>query len=308
MSKAISLRAPVVENLRFETFCRLTIGAPEIARRAEAGQFVNLLPAALSGPAPAFADGGRPLFLKRPMSVHRIAGPGGATWRPGMEKAAFDVHLEAIGPGTKALFDLRAGDEVDVLGPLGRGYDLRDPPFETAAMVAGGIGVAPFVHVAQELLALGKMPVLLLGVSGAPPLPVSRVPARRLRGRDLTVSSPWWDALGVPVHVASIRRDEGCLPGLVTDLLEAYLDEAGPRSPAVFSCGPWPMMRAVATLCARRGVPDQHLLEEVMGCGVGICVSCVCPVRGEGGALAHRKICRDGPAARGCDVLWEARP
>ena len=288
-------------------FCRIAIAAPALAERAAPGQIVTLLPAALAGIAPGFSPEGRPILLKRPFGIHRILGPEGRPWRPGQPRAAFEILAEIKGPTSRTLAALGPGDDVEVLGPVGRPLP-PPPPGGTAVLVAGGIGAAPLLFAGSEFARAGIRTVLLLGVRDEPPVALGKGPARRLGSLVLDCDAPDFEAEGVRSFVADEKGGDGRFSGLVTGLLEAFLDADRPANPHVFACGPWPMMRAVAGVCASRGIPDWHLLEEVMGCGIGICVSCVVPVKGPNGATGQRKVCVDGPAFRGADVEWGGKP
>lgn len=307
VTKALSIRAPVARVQRSGRFCRLAISAPALAERAEPGRIVTLLPASLAGIAPGFSPEGRPILLKRPFGIHRLLDPEGRPWRPGKPRAAFEVLVEAKGPSSRMIAALGPGDEVEVLGPLGRPLE-PPPPGATALLVAGGIGAAPLLFAGSEFARAGIRTVLLLGVRDEPPVALGKGPARRLGDVSLDCDAPDFESEGVRSYVADEKKGEGRFPGLVTGLLEAFLGADRPEKPRVYACGPWPMMRAVAGICARRGIPDWHLLEEVMGCGIGICVSCIVPIKADGAPAGRRKVCVDGPAFRGADVDWEGKP
>ncbi len=175
--------------------------------------------------------------------------------------------LEDVGPGTRRLCELRAGDEVWVLGPLGRGF-RRPREGRRAVLVGGGVGIAPLAIWQDELLDRGAPHALMLG----------------FRDGD--------HALGANLlRCARVATDDGSLghPGLVTELLETELED-DPRA-EVYACGPPPMLEAVRSLCERRGVPAQLALESGMACGFGACFGCVVPTR-RGGYL---RVCVDGP-------------
>jgi dihydroorotate dehydrogenase electron transfer subunit len=177
--------------------------------------------------------------------------------------------LEDVGPGTARLCELRAGDELWLLGPLGIGFTA--PPDRRRALLAGGgVGLPPLAAWARELAAQGLAAEALLGFRDAD----------HAAGARLLTAAP-----------VSVATDDGSVGhhGLVTDLLAAALDE-DPQA-TVYACGPPAMLEAVRRLCATRAVPAQLALEAGMACGFGACYGCVVPVR-DGGYV---RLCVDGP-------------
>jgi dihydroorotate dehydrogenase electron transfer subunit len=235
------------------------------------GQFAMLATAERWG---AGADE-RP-YLPRAFSVAR--------WRAG--EAQF--LLEDVGPGTNRLCELRAGDRLWCLGPLGVGF-TAPPPGHRALLVGGGVGIAPLAIWQDALLAMrqdaipASHPVALLADPAhgavAPPLVLlgfrdgARVPGAAL------------------LRDAQISTDDGSSGhhGPVTELLAGELDAGAPAT--VYACGPAGMLEAVRALCAARGVPAQLALEAGMACGFGACFGCAVPKRGGG----YLRVCLDGP-------------
>jgi dihydroorotate dehydrogenase electron transfer subunit len=163
----------------------------------------------------------------------------------------------------------RAGDYVRLFGPLGRGYQLR-PGAQNVLLVAGGLGVAALVALADEAVAAGKSVTLLQGARTA-----SKLLPTSLLHRDVEVVSATDDG-------STGRR------GYVTDLLPEFL----PWADQVFACGPNPMFAAMGEVLRslRSRKPVQALLEERMGCGTGVCYGCAVFTR-----KGVRLVCKDGP-------------
>lgn len=178
-----------------------------------------------------------------------------------------DFMLEAVGPGTSRLCELRPADGLYVLGPLGVGFtaptDARRP-----LLVGGGVGTAPLAMLQDALLDAGLPAPALLGFRDAD----HAAGAALLAG-------------------AQVATDDGSVGhhGLVTDLLSAELDRDDHA--VVYACGPPPMLEAVRVLCEARAVPAQLALESGMACGYGACFGCVVPLRGGG----NLRLCVDGP-------------
>jgi dihydroorotate dehydrogenase electron transfer subunit len=183
-----------------------------------------------------------------------------ARWRDGEA----DYLLEDVGPGTRRLCALQAGDEVWALGPLGRGFHLPQDA-RRAILVGGGVGIAPLA-ILQDSHPHGC--TVLLGFRDAP----------RAEGAAL-------------LRDARVATDDGSVGHhcLVTDLLAEELDRDA--SAVVYACGPAPMLEAVRAMCAAREVPAQLALESGMACGFGACFGCVVPVRSGG----YKRVCVDGP-------------
>jgi dihydroorotate dehydrogenase electron transfer subunit len=199
---------------------------------------------------------GRP-YLPRAFSHARVRGaPGGG--------AELEFLLEEVGPGTRRLAELGAGEGLALVGPLGCGF-RPDGAGGRPLLVGGGIGVAPLLCLSDEL---GAEAQVLLGFRSA-----AYAEAARL-----------FDA------EPALTTDDGSAgrAGLVTDLLREELDRD--RAARVFACGPPPMLEAVRALCTELGVPAQLALEAGMACGFGACMGCVVPTRD-----GYARVCVEGP-------------
>jgi NAD(P)H-flavin reductase len=236
----------------------------KVSGRRALGAYVVLSVADPGGPAP---DPGQFAMLA---AAERWG--GGADERPFLPRAfsvarrhadgTLDFVLEDVGPGTERLAELQPGDDVWLLGPLGRGFA---PPRErhTPLLVGGGVGIAP--------LAIWQ------DATGAPALLGFR-DAAHAEGAALLTGG------------ARVATDDGSAGhhGLVTELLAAALRE-DPRV-EIYACGPPPMLEAVRALCAEHDVPAQLALESGMACGFGACFGCVVPTRD-----GYVRLCVDGP-------------
>jgi dihydroorotate dehydrogenase electron transfer subunit len=239
-----------------------------VQARRELGAYVVLEALDPDGPAP------------RPGQFYMLAAAerwgGGEDERPFLPRAfsvlragqgRLEFMLEAVGPGTERLCELRPGDGLWVTGPLGLGF-TAPADGRRALLCGGGVGTAPLAIWQDELLAAGQPAPALLGFRDA----------AHAEGAAL-------------LHNARVATDDGSAgrPGLVTELLAAALDD-DPHV-TVYACGPPGMLEAVRALCAARGVPAQLALEAGMACGFGACFGCVVPTR-DGGYV---RLCLDGP-------------
>jgi NAD(P)H-flavin reductase len=204
--------------------------------------------------------------------------------------------LEAIGPGTERLAELRDGDGLHLVGPLGIGWRAPEPD-RRPLLVGGGIGAAPLLCLEDEL-------------RGAPRDEWSI--DRQIDGKRSTGAGDGYalllgfrsgahaEAASLFAAVPELATDDGSTGhhGLVTDLLRQALDQE--TSATVYACGPPAMLEAVRALCAERDVPAQLALESGMACGYGACFGCVVPTK-----AGYIRLCVDGPVLD-ADVLESA--
>ncbi|MBV5316877.1 MAG: dihydroorotate dehydrogenase electron transfer subunit [Desulfobulbaceae bacterium] len=251
----------VVESIErlADALYRLTLHAPCIAAAAKPGQFI-------------MAACGHSLdpLLRRPFSIHQAATSG-----------TIQLLFKVIGRGTNLLSELRPGQSLSLLGPLGHGFQL--PPSGPLCLIGGGIGIAPLFFLATKWLQQPRPPescVVLLGSRTAEEI------------RQLATD---FSELGCLVGTAT---DDGSLGhhGLVSDLLPPFLSDLK----QVCTCGPTAMMAAIAGLCRDTAVPCETSLESHMACGLGACLGCAIP-----GADGHYKhVCKHGPVFNAEEVAW----
>jgi dihydroorotate dehydrogenase electron transfer subunit len=265
----VQVRAEVVATSRAGAYHRLAVAAPEVAARALPGQFIAL---AVGGPGSA-------LLLRRTFAIHRAIadGPQGGT-----VEVIYAVH----GRGTAWLADRAVGDFLDVVGPLGRGFTLPETP-RPCTLVGGGYGSAPLFPLAAALRAGGCRVDLVLGAASAD----------RLFGAADAAHAA--DTVLVTTEDGSAGER-----GRVTDVLPDVLRRSA--AGVVYACGPMGMLAAVSALASAYGVPSECAVEESMACGIGVCMTCVLPVRGDDGATRMVRSCVEGPVFRGDRVRWDA--
>jgi dihydroorotate dehydrogenase electron transfer subunit len=258
----------VAENLEtggYRVFSALDESGPE----PRAGQFYML----------AAADGwgqrtGRP-YLPRAFSVAEAT-----TTEAGLR---LDFLVEAVGPGTERLADLRPGEGLWVTGPLGRPFSVpRDllPDATGAILVGGGIGLAPLAILRRQLAERG-------------------VPLRTLLGfRDREHSGGVEELFACcEVRLASEDGHTGHR-GYVTDLLAVLLEGDDAATAVVYACGPPAMLETVRALCSERGVAAELAMETPMACGFGACFGCAVPLAAGG----YMRLCSDGPVVNAADI------
>ncbi len=267
----IDIDAVVLSNTRLsKDYNVVTLAAQEIARQTRPGQFVMVKHGSASDP-----------LLRRPFSVFEIL-------RDNRHQAeGLSLLNKSVGVVTRTLFSLEAGDRLRCLGPLGRPFSVVDAPVQ-AWMTAGGVGLAPFLTLAESLRAKQVETTLFYGGRSA---------------TDLYYLDRF-EALGVRTVTTT---EDGSLgeSGFVTAPLKRQL-EATPSDTTImiYACGPTGMMRAVAELAREHQRPSEVSLEQLMGCGLGGCYSCVVPIRTDEQAPQFVRSCLDGPVFDGDRVAW----
>ncbi len=268
----VDVEAEVLANARLAPDHNVVVlAAPALAARVEPGQFVMVRPALGCDP-----------LLRRPFSVFEIVRDGDGA------PSGISLLNKAVGVGTRRILDLRAGDRLLCLGPLGHPFTPVDPPSQ-AWMIAGGVGLAPFATLAFALARRGTLATLFYG--------------GRTSGDLFCLDI--FERLGVALALATEDGSRGA-HGFVTVPLERALETTPPAQDLVlYACGPTPMMRAVARLAAAHGRRCQVSVEPVMGCGLGGCYSCVVPVRHAGQSHFVRS-CLEGPVFDASTLVWDA--
>lgn len=223
----------------------LVLEAPEIASQAVAGQFVSVYT----------SDTGR--LLPRPISLCGID----------REKGTLRLVYRKVGFGTAQFSELRQGDKVDILGPLGNGFLKSD---KKAILIGGGIGIPPMLQLAKELTCDKS---IVLGY------------------RDEIFLNEEFEPYG-QVYISS---EDGChgVKGNVIDAIKEY----GVDGYVIYACGPTPMLKGIKAYAMEHGIVCQISMEEKMACGIGACLACVCQTKNvDGHSQVHnRRICKDGP-------------
>jgi dihydroorotate dehydrogenase electron transfer subunit len=255
----------------------LRLQAPLCAARATAGSFAHVA-----------VDPAIP--MRRPLSIMR-ADP---------QEGWIELLYKVMGEGLSHLASRKVGDTVNLLGPIGQGFKPQaDKPL--ALLIGGGVGLPPMIFLAEvlrERAAEGFRPFAILG--SEIPFPFRARPSRILvpgMPDGVIASMPLLEDWGIPSRLTSKAGFAGCHDGFVTDLARSWLetlDRATLEKVEIFTCGPTPMLRAVAELAREFRVACQVSLEEFMACAVGGCAGCVVLVQTASGP-AMKRVCVDGP-------------
>ncbi len=230
--------------------------APRTAPVVLPGQFVHVRIAR-----------GADFLLRRPFSVHLVAGD------------RLEILYQVLGRGTRELAELAPGARLDLIGPLGHGWEVPEGTAH-ALVVAGGLGVAPMGMLLERLARDGVAATVLVGAPTS-----ARLLAREIVDRNAR---------------RVIRCTDDASEGVAGAVTVALPDALADRPDVAYVCGPEAMERAVAARLAAVGVPVQVSLERLMACGIGACLSCVVATRD-----GHKRACCDGPVFDAATLLWD---
>lgn len=260
----VQVKTKIIYNKKIRAnFFHLAISASGIAKQAAPGQFIEI----------KVCDGYEPL-LRRPFSIHKLSGS--------------EVHIlyEVLGEGTEVLSRRRPGEYLDVIGPLGKGFNYNVSVLQCCSVpviVAGGIGVAPLVFLAEELKGL-KLFVLI----GA-------------KTKSQILCEKEFQHLGCDVKISTDDGSKG-FKGKVTDLLQIILRENEITSQGeneIYACGPKPMLKEISRISQEYRIPAQISLEEHMACGIGACLGCVVKTK-----QGFQRVCKEGPVFKADEIVW----
>jgi len=243
---------------------RMAIETPSIAKTAKPGQFLHI----------RCGDSKDPL-LRRPISIHKIG------------KKSVDVLYNVVGKGTDILSKKKSGEELDIIGPLGNGFKIYKNSGSVKVLVAGGMGVAPLLGLAEELTRnkTRDKKVIILGA----------------KTKQHILCEKEFNKLGLEVHIATEDGSMG-KKGLATDLAkEIILSKKYKWSEVcIYAAGPMPMIKALCVFMEGCSLESQVSLEEKMACGLGACLGCVVDTQ-----AGYKRVCKDGPVFNLCEVICE---
>jgi dihydroorotate dehydrogenase electron transfer subunit len=239
----------------------------EMALNAKPGNFVAI----------SVGGNGSAMVLRRAFAIYRASDRGnyGGT---------IELVVAAHGSGSKWLSERAIHDRVDMVGPLGTAFGIPTEPVN-ALLVGGGYGSAPLFGLAEILKARGCRVDIVLGASSANKIYAPLEGKRSVNTMTLTT------------------EDGGAgVKGRVTDVLPQLITRN--NSEIIYSCGPMAMLEAVQVIAAGAGVMHQCAVEESMACGIGVCMTCVIPLRDQNGVIKMQRSCIEGPVVDGSRVVW----
>jgi len=262
------IRAKILSNKKTgHAYYKMVLDTPYIARMARPGQFVQI----------KCSDSFDPL-LRRPFSIHRLKAQGSRL-------KGIEILYEVVGKGTEILAGKKEGESIDVLGPLGSGFVLPTASSlqPRAIIIAGGIGSAPLVFLAEELAKKKIKAIVLIG---------AKTKGMILCEKDFKKITP-------EVYVSTDDGTYGC-HGFVSKLFHNILKTAESEfKTIVYACGPAGMLKCIADICRERNFECQVSMEEKMACGIGACLGCVVKTR-----AGNKLACKDGPVFNSNELPW----
>ncbi|MBO7543591.1 dihydroorotate dehydrogenase electron transfer subunit [bacterium] len=232
----------------------LVVKAPKLAAQSRPGQFAEL---ATSGAT----------LLRKPISIAMAD----------KEKGTLTFVFRMIGKGTEYLGSLEPSSELDIIGPLGNGFDTD---CESALLIGGGVGTPPLLYLASQLKKEGKKVSVVLGA--------------RDKGDLLLLDE--FSKLGIEPTVATDNGSKGVKGTVVTALEEKAAWDTDTK---LYACGPLPMLKALAVFAEQKGLVLEVCMEAYMGCGMGVCVGCTVPT-----AEGMKRVCKEGPVFNAKEIVW----
>ncbi len=262
MSKKQKMTAVVISQEKIaEDIYSMWLKAEPVAAEAVPGQFISM-----------YTNDGAKL-LPRPISLCEID----------KEKGALRVVYRVTGEktGTKQFSQMKAGDPLEVMGPLGNGFDLETGKEKKALLFGGGIGVPPMLELAKQLTAGYQTECQLV-----------------MGYRSETFLTKEMEANGT-IYIATEDGSTGTkgnvMDAVVADSLEADV---------IYACGPTPMLRAIKQYAQEKGIECYISMEERMACGIGACLGCVCQSKevDDHSHVHNKRVCKDGPVFLATEV------
>jgi dihydroorotate dehydrogenase electron transfer subunit len=265
---ATQVSATIISNKRIGAYHQIILSVGEAVRNCRPGNFIAIQ---------VGGDSSR-MVLRRAFAISRTS-----------ETAQFGGTVELIvaphGSGSKWLCTQEEGVEVDVVTPLGKSFGIPTEP-ANALLIGGGYGSAPLFGLADVLKTRGCKVDMILGASNG-----NKIYAPMEGKRS--------------VNSLKIFTEDGSMgeTGRVTTQLAAIIAER--EIEIIYSCGPMAMLKAITEIATELGIVHQASVEESMACGIGICMTCVLPIRDEDGTISMKRSCIDGPVMDGASVCWD---
>jgi dihydroorotate dehydrogenase electron transfer subunit len=236
---------------------KMSLEAGEVAKKAKPGQFLHI----------KIDDG---LFLRRPFSLHRI------------HHSSIDILYQVVGKGTQTLSQKKRRAKLDILGPLGNGFEIKET--RNQLLIGGGVGIAPLFALTEALIKTSTKICVIIGA----------------KTKEMLLCVEDFAKLGCDVVVATEDGTAGNKKGKATDILKDILLPLPPRETTLYSSGPRKMLREVSRMANATLVSCQISLEEIICCGVGACLGCVIAT-----ITGYKRVCSEGPVFTSDEILYE---
>ncbi len=250
-------KCKIISNEKVATdYYKVTFSSNLISSSAQPGQFVEI----------RLTDG---FMLRRPFSFHKIG------------NNSFDILYHVVGKGSEMLSQNKNGEEMDILGPLGKGFEIIKN--KTAILISGGCGTAPLYSLEEKLKEQNIESHFFMGA----------------KTKDLLLCRNDFTKIGTKLYISTDDGScgEKCTIGA---LFSSYLDSFKKEDLVIYSCGPKPMLKAVAEIALQNNIACQISLEERMACGVGACLGCTVETKD-----GNKRVCKDGPVFNAEEIIWQ---
>lgn len=269
-SNAKQVLAEIVSNKKVGAYHHMVFSVGEIASAAKPGNFV------------AIAVGGESsqLVLRRAFAIYR-------TFDRAPSGGLLEIVVAPHGAGSSWLTNQVPGTRIDLIAPLGTAFGIPTEPVR-ALLVGGGYGSAPLFGLSEVLKNRGCRIDMVLGASTA-----------------MKIYAPLDGKRSVSSLTITTEDGSTGLIGKVTDVLAEIIETN--KVEILYSCGPMGMLEAINKIAVEMNVIHQCSIEESMACGIGVCMTCVLPIKGEDGVIRMLRSCIDGPVVDGESVIWDSK-
>jgi dihydroorotate dehydrogenase electron transfer subunit len=269
-SNAKQVLAEVVSNKKVGAYHHMVFAVGELANSAKPGNFV------------AISVGGESsqLVLRRAFAIYR-------TFDRGATGGLLEIVVAPHGPGSTWLTNQQAGAKIDLIAPLGTAFGIPTQPVR-ALLVGGGYGSAPLFGLSEVLKNRGCRVDMVLGASTA-----------------MKIYAPLDGKRSVSSLTVTTEDGSTGKTGKVTDVIREIIEAN--EIDIIYSCGPMGMLEAINEIADEYNLVHQCSIEESMACGIGVCMTCVLPIKGEDGQIRMLRSCIDGPVVDGESVIWKAK-
>ena len=269
-SNAKQVIAEIVSNKKVGAYHHMVFAVGDIANAAKPGNFV------------AISVGGESsqLVLRRAFAIYR-------TFDRGASGGLLEIVVAPHGAGSTWLANQQPGVKIDLIAPLGTAFGIPTEPVR-ALLVGGGYGSAPLFGLSDVLKNRGCRVDMVIGASTA-----------------MKIYAPLDGKRSVSSLTITTEDGSTGKTGKVTDVLREIITTN--EIDIVYSCGPMGMLEAINNITEEFNLVHQCSIEESMACGIGVCMTCVLPIKGEDGQIRMLRSCIDGPVVAGESVIWSAK-
>jgi len=267
---ASNVSAEITSNRKAGAYHHIALSVGEMAAHVRPGNFVAI----------SVGGEGSSMVLRRAFAIYRSVDLGNG-------QGQIELVVAPHGQGSTWVASQPVGAKLNVIGPLGTAFGIPTEPVR-ALLVGGGYGSAPLFGLSEVLKARGCRVDMVLGASTA-----------------MKIYAPLEGKRSV--NALTITTEDGStgIQGRVSDVIPDLIDTN--NIDIIYSCGPMGMLQAITDIARAKEVMHQCAVEESMACGIGVCMTCVLPVRGEDGVIRMLRSCIDGPVMDGADVIWESK-